>query len=186
MLVGGVNVRDVPMEQLWQGFGIVPQKSLLFSGTIASNIRFGRADASDDEIWEALEIAQAASFVREMPDQLESTVDQGGANFSGGQRQRMSIARAIVRGPAIYLFDDSFSALDYATDARVRAALAQQTRGATVVMVAQRVGSILHCDQIVVMDYGHVVGVGTHAQLLDTCETYREIALSQAEMGSAV
>ena len=186
VLVGGVNVRDVPMEQLWQGFGIVPQKSLLFSGTIASNIRFGRADASDDEIWEALEIAQAASFVREMPDQLESTVDQGGANFSGGQRQRMSIARAIVRGPAIYLFDDSFSALDYATDARVRAALAQQTRGATVVMVAQRVGSILHCDQIVVMDYGHVVGVGTHAQLLDTCETYREIALSQAEMGSAV
>ena len=186
VLVGGVNVRDVPMEQLWQGFGIVPQKSLLFSGTIASNIRFGRADASDDEIWEALEIAQAASFVREMPDQLESTVDQGGANFSGGQRQRMSIARAIVRGPAIYLFDDSFSALDYATDARVRAALAQQTRGATVVMVAQRVGSILHCDQIVVMDYGHVVGVGTHAQLLDTCETYREIALSQAEMDSAV
>lgn len=186
VLVGGVNVRDVPMEQLWQGFGIVPQKSLLFSGTIASNIRFGRADASDDEIWQALEIAQAASFVREMPDQLESTVDQGGANLSGGQRQRMSIARAIVRGPAIYLFDDSFSALDYATDARVRAALAQQTRGATVVMVAQRVGSILHCDQIVVMDYGHVVGVGTHAQLLDTCETYREIALSQAEMDSAV
>lgn len=186
VLVGGVNVRDVPMEQLWLGFGIVPQKSLLFSGTIASNIRFGRADASDAEIWEALEIAQAASFVREMPDQLESTVDQGGANLSGGQRQRMSIARAIVRGPAIYLFDDSFSALDYATDARVRAALAQQTRGATVVMVAQRVGSILHCDQIVVMDYGHVVGVGTHAQLLDTCETYREIALSQAEMGSAV
>jgi ATP-binding cassette subfamily B protein len=186
VLVGGVNVRDVPMEQLWLGFGIVPQKSLLFSGTIASNIRFGRADASDAEIWEALEIAQAASFVREMPDQLESTVDQGGANLSGGQRQRMSIARAIVRGPAIYLFDDSFSALDYATDARVRAALAQQTRGATVVMVAQRVGSILHCDQIVVMDYGHVVGVGTHAHLLDTCETYREIALSQAEMGSAV
>jgi ATP-binding cassette subfamily B protein len=186
VLVGGVNVRDVPMEQLWLGFGIVPQKSLLFSGTIASNIRFGRADASDAEIWEALEIAQAASFVREMPDQLESTVDQGGANLSGGQRQRMSIARAIVRGPAIYLFDDSFSALDYATDARVRAALAQQTRGATVVMVAQRVGSILHCDQIVVMDYGHVVGVGTHAQLLDTCETYREIALSQAEMDSAV
>ena len=186
VLVGGVDVRRVPMEDLWQGFGIVPQKSLLFSGTIASNIRFGRPDASEDEIWQALEIAQAASFVREMPEQLESNVDQGGANFSGGQRQRLSIARAVVRRPAIYLFDDSFSALDYATDARVRTALAQQTKGATVVMVAQRIGSILHCDQIVVMDYGRVVGVGTHAELVGTCETYREIALSQAELGSAV
>jgi len=186
VLIGGVDVRRVPMEGLWQGFGIVPQKSLLFSGTIASNIRFGRPDATEDEIWQALEIAQAASFVRELPEQLESMVDQGGANFSGGQRQRLSIARAVVRRPEIYLFDDSFSALDYATDARVRTELAQHTRGATVVMVAQRIGSILHCDQIVVMDYGRVVGVGTHAHLVDTCETYREIALSQAEMGSAV
>ena len=186
VIVEGVDVRRVQMEDLWQGFGIVPQKSFLFSGTVASNIRFGRPDATDDEIWRALDIAQAAEFVRQMPEQLDSTVDQGGANLSGGQRQRLSIARAVVRRPAVYLFDDSFSALDYATDARVRAALARETTGATVIMVAQRVGSIMNCDQIVVMDYGRVVGIGTHADLIDSCETYREIALSQAELGSAV
>ena len=186
VIVNGVDVRHVPMEELWQGFGIVPQKSFLFSGTIASNIRFGRPDATDDEIWRALEISQAADFVRRMPDQLGSTVDQGGANLSGGQRQRLSIARAVVRRPAVYLFDDSFSALDYATDARVRAALARETTGSTMIMVAQRISSIMHCDQIVVMDYGWVVGIGTHADLIDSCETYREIALSQAELGSAV
>ncbi|NQW71540.1 MAG: ABC transporter ATP-binding protein, partial [Actinobacteria bacterium] len=186
VIVNGVDVRHVPMEELWHGFGIVPQKSFLFSGTIASNIRFGRPDATDDEIWRALEISQAADFVRRMPDQLGSTVDQGGANLSGGQRQRLSIARAVVRRPAVYLFDDSFSALDYATDARVRAALAKETTGSTMIMVAQRVSSIMHCDQIVVMDYGWVVGIGTHADLIDSCETYREIALSQAELGSAV
>ena len=186
VFVNGVDVRHVPMEELWQGFGIVPQKSFLFSGTVASNIRFGRPDATDDEIWCALEISQAADFVRRMPDQLGSTIDQGGANLSGGQRQRLSIARAVVRRPAVYLFDDSFSALDYSTDARLRAALAKETTGSTMIMVAQRVSSIMHCDQIVVMDYGRVVGIGTHADLLGSCETYREIALSQAELGSPV
>ena len=186
VFVNGVDVRHVPMEELWQGFGIVPQKSFLFSGTVASNIRFGRPDATDDEIWCALEISQAADFVRRMPDQLGSTIDQGGANLSGGQRQRLSIARAVVRRPAVYLFDDSFSALDYSTDARLRAALAKETTGSTMIMVAQRVSSIMHCDQIVVMDYGRVVGIGTHADLIGSCETYREIALSQAELGSPV
>ena len=180
--VGGADVRSVPQEALWQRFGLVPQRAFLFSGTIASNIRFGRPDATDDEVWHALEVAQAAEFVRELPDLLEAPVDQGGANFSGGQRQRLAIARAIVRRPEVYVFDDSFSALDYATDARLRQALASDTQGATVIIVAQRVSSVVGADLIVVMDYGRVVGQGTHDQLLETCETYREIVASQLEV----
>lgn len=183
--VGGVDVRDLPQEQLWSHFGIVPQKAFLFSGTIGSNIRFGRPDASDEEVWRALEIAQAAGFVRGLPEGLDAPVEQGGANFSGGQRQRLAIARAIVRRPDIYIFDDSFSALDYSTDARLRRSLADNTDGATVIIVAQRVSSIMDADQIIVLDYGRVVGQGTHVELLETCETYRQIVASQVEVGAA-
>ena len=182
VLVGGIDVREMPQERLWQRFGIVPQKAFLFTGTIATNIRFGNPDATDEEIWQALETAQATDFVRALPNGLDSVIDQGGANVSGGQRQRLAIARSIVRNPRILLFDDSFSALDYATDARLRAALARDTSGATVVMVAQRISSIVHADQIVVMEYGRVVGVGTHTVLVETCETYRDIITSQAEV----
>ena len=179
--VGGVDVRDVPSELLWSRFGFVPQKAFLFSGTIGSNVRFGKPDASDDEVWRALELAQAAEFVRELPEQLASPVEQGGTNFSGGQRQRLSIARALVREPEILIFDDSFSALDYATDARLRHAIAEHVRDATVIIVAQRVSTIRHVDQIVVMEYGEIVGVGTHEELVASCETYRQIIDSQAE-----
>ncbi|MEK9664039.1 MAG: ABC transporter ATP-binding protein [Candidatus Nanopelagicales bacterium] len=181
--LGGVDVRDIPQEDLWRHFGLVPQKAFLFSGTIASNMRLGAPQATDDEIWAALEIAQAADFVRSQPEGLESTVDQGGANFSGGQRQRLAIARAVVRRPEIYIFDDSFSALDYSTDSRLRAALARSVRDATVIVVAQRVSTITGADQIIVLDYGRVVGVGTHGKLLEHCETYRQIVDSQAQAG---
>ncbi len=179
VLVDGVDVRDLRQEDLWSRMGIVPQKSFLFSGTVASNVRFGKEDATDAEVWQALETAQARPFVSELPDTIESPIDQGGSNVSGGQRQRLSIARALVRKPAIYVFDDSFSALDYATDARLRAALARETAEATVVIVAQRVSTIRDADQIVVLDCGRVVGTGTHRELLDTCETYRQIVFSQ-------
>jgi len=185
VLVGGADVQNVAQEALWQRFGIVPQKAFLFSGTVASNIRFGSADATEEQIWQALEIAQAADFVRELPELLEAPVEQGGANFSGGQRQRLAIARAVVRQPEIYIFDDSFSALDYATDARLRQALARDTTGATVIVVAQRVSSIVGADHIVVMDYGRIVGQGSHEHLLDTCQTYREIVASQLEVGAS-
>jgi ATP-binding cassette subfamily B multidrug efflux pump len=181
VLVGGVDVRLLPQEELWARFGLVPQKAFLFSGTIGSNVRFGYPGASDDDVWWALEVAQAAGFVRELPDLLDTLVDQGGVNFSGGQRQRLAIARALVRRPFVSVFDDSFSALDYATDSALRRALARETSSATVIVVAQRVASIRSADQIVVMDYGRVVGVGTHEVLASSCETYREILNSQAE-----
>jgi ATP-binding cassette subfamily B multidrug efflux pump len=172
--VGGVNVRDLAPATLSAAVAIVPQQPYLFSGTVASNLRYGNPDATDSELWHALEIAQAG-FVRD----LNAPVSQGGTNVSGGQRQRLAIARALVRKPGIYLFDDSFSALDYATDARLRAALAAETQAATVVIVAQRVATIRHCDRIVVLDDGRVAGTGTHAALMASSETYREIVLSQ-------
>ncbi len=172
--VGGVDVRELAPETLARAVGIVPQKPYLFSGTIASNLRYGNPDATDDELWHALRIAQA-DFVAD----LDAPISQGGTNVSGGQRQRLAIARALVHQPDIYLFDDSFSALDYATDARLRAALAEETRDATVVIVAQRVATIRNADHIIVLDDGRVVGTGTHHDLLASSETYREIVLSQ-------
>jgi ATP-binding cassette, subfamily B, multidrug efflux pump len=175
----GVDVRELAQSDLWGQLALVPQRAFLFSGTVASNVRFGRPDATDAEVWHALETAQAADFVRTMAEGLDSPVDQGGANLSGGQRQRLAIARALVRRAPVYLFDDSFSALDYATDARLRIALKRNVRDATVVIVAQRVSTILHADQIIVLDDGRAVGIGTHHDLLTSCETYREIVESQ-------
>lgn len=179
VLVGGVDVRDADPEDLWAHIGLVPQRPYLFSGTVASNLRQGDPDATDDELWEALRIAQAEDFVRAMPEGLDAPIAQGGTNVSGGQRQRLAIARALVRRPAVYLFDDAFSALDVATDARLRAALRPVTREATVLVVAQRVSSIIHADRIVVLEDGAVVGDGTHEELLGTCPTYVEIVESQ-------
>ncbi len=179
VLVDGVDVREVDREQLWRSIGFVPQKSFLFSGTVASNLRYGDEDASDEELWRALDIAQGRDFVASMEGQLGASVTQGGTNVSGGQRQRLAIARAIVRKAGIFVFDDSFSALDFATDARLRAALSSELAHTTVIIVAQRVGTIMTADQIVVMDAGRVVGVGTHASLLATNETYQEIVYSQ-------
>ena len=179
MLVDGVDVRHLDPDLLSATVGLVPQQPYLFSGTVASNLRYGRPDATDEELWHALEVAQARDFVEEMPGGLEAPIAQGGSNVSGGQRQRLAIARALVRRPEIYLFDDSFSALDYATDAALRAALAAETAEATVVIVAQRVSTIRDADRIVVLDEGGVVGTGTHAELMAGNETYREIVLSQ-------
>jgi ATP-binding cassette subfamily B multidrug efflux pump len=177
--VGGVDVRELSPEILWSTIGLVPQRPYLFAGTVASNLQYGKPDATEAEMWEALRVAQAEDFVRAMPGGLEATIEQGGSNVSGGQRQRLSIARALVRKPAIYLFDDSFSALDLATDARLRAALAPYTSTAAVVIVAQRVSTISTADQIVVLDDGDVVGIGTHDELLADCPTYAEIVESQ-------
>ena len=179
MLVDGVDVRDLEPEHLWSRVGIVPQRPYLFSGTVASNLRYGNPDATDEQLWTALEVAQAAEFVRAMPAGLDAPIAQGGTNVSGGQRQRLAIARLLVRAPQIYLFDDSFSALDLATDARLRAALRPVTATATVLVVAQRVASIRDADQIVVLDDGAVVGIGTHDELLVTSPTYAEIVASQ-------
>jgi ATP-binding cassette, subfamily B, multidrug efflux pump len=179
VLLDGIDVRDLEPDDLWSSIGLVPQKPYLFSGTVASNLRYGRTDATDDELWHALEVAQAREFVEAMPDGLDAPIAQGGTNVSGGQRQRLAIARALVRRPSIYLFDDSFSALDFATDAALRAALVPETRDAAVVIVAQRVATIRHADQIVVLEDGEVVGAGTHGELMASSSTYREIVFSQ-------
>jgi ATP-binding cassette subfamily B protein len=179
LAVGGVDVRRLDPEVLWSRIGLVPQKAYLFSGTVRSNLLHGKPDATDEELWDALRIAQADDFVRAMPEGLDAPIAQGGTNVSGGQRQRLAIARAVVRRPEIYLFDDSFSALDLATDARLRAALRPVTREATVLLVAQRVSTIRDADLILVLEDGLVVGRGTHHELLDTCTTYQEIVASQ-------
>jgi ATP-binding cassette subfamily B multidrug efflux pump len=179
VLVDGVNVRDLDPALLSRTVGLVPQKPYLFTGTVASNLRYGNPDATDEDLWRALEVAQAREFVERMEGRLDAPIAQGGTNVSGGQRQRLAIARVLVHRPEIYLFDDSFSALDYATDAALRAALTRHIADATVVIVAQRVSTIRDADRIVVLDDGKVVGTGTHTELMDTNPTYREIVLSQ-------
>jgi ATP-binding cassette subfamily B protein len=179
VLIDGVDVRDRTLEELWSGIGLVPQQAYLFSGTVADNLRFAAEDATDADLWHALEVAQGRDFVATMAGQLDAPIDQGGTNVSGGQRQRLAIARALVKRPLIYLFDDCFSALDAATDARLRSALSGETQEATVVIVAQRVSTILSADRIIVLEDGIVVGSGTHEQLMASCEEYREIVISQ-------
>ena len=177
--VDGVDVRRMRQEDLWRQIGLVPQKAFLFSGTVASNLRYGDDSADDETLWHALAIAQGKDFVEEMAGGLEGEIDQGGTNVSGGQRQRLAIARAIVRQPKIFIFDDSFSALDFKTDQRLRGALRDEIADATVIIVAQRVGTILHADQIVVLDKGEIVAIGNHGELMESSETYREIVYSQ-------
>jgi ABC-type multidrug transport system fused ATPase/permease subunit len=179
VLVNGVDVRKQSAAQLWSAIGFVPQASFLFSGTVASNLRFGRPEATDEDLWRALDVAQALDFVSSMPGRLDAAIDQGGTNVSGGQRQRLCIARALVRCPRVYLFDDCFSALDAVTDTRLRAALREHAPDATVLVVAQRISTTMHADQIIVLDAGSIAGIGTHGQLLAGCETYRQIATSQ-------
>jgi ATP-binding cassette, subfamily B, multidrug efflux pump len=179
VLVGGVDVRRLDPDALWSQIGLVPQRAYLFSGTVRSNLLHGKPDATEAEIWQALEVAQARDFVETLAEGLDAPVVQGGTNFSGGQRQRLAIARALIRKPGIYLFDDSFSALDLATDARLRAALRPTTRDATTLIVAQRVTTIIDADLILVLEDGRVVGRGTHHELLESCSTYQEIVTSQ-------
>jgi ATP-binding cassette subfamily B protein len=179
VLVDGVNVRDANLDVLWASLGLVPQRPYLFSGSVASNLRYGNPDATDAELWDALEIAQAKDFVTEMPEGIETEVSQGGTTVSGGQRQRLSIARALVREPEILIFDDSYSALDTATDARLRAAIRSKVEDVTMIVVAQRVSSIVDADQILVLEAGEIVARGTHSELLKTSETYREIVSTQ-------
>jgi ATP-binding cassette subfamily B multidrug efflux pump len=184
--IDGHDVRSLHPENVWAAIGLVPQRPFLFSGTVGSNLRYGRPDATDEEVWAALEIAQAKDFVEKMPERLDAPIAQGGSNVSGGQRQRLAIARAIIKRPHIYLFDDSFSALDYATDAALRAALRPVTADAAVVIVAQRVSTIRGADRIVVLDEGRVVGTGPHAELMASCEVYRQIVLSQLTLEEAL
>lgn len=177
--IAGVNVKDISSDEIEKRIAVIPQQAFLFSGTIADNIRYGKEDATDAEIWRALEIAQAKSFVAAMPDGIDSFVSQAGKNYSGGQKQRLAIARAIVKGAEIILFDDSFSALDLATDARLRASLKENLTDTNIIIIAQRAGTVLNADRIIVMDKGRAVGIGTHAELLETCPTYRDIVVTQ-------
>ena len=179
VLIDGLNVKDQALESVWASVGLVPQRAFLFGGTVAQNLRYGDLNATDEELWKVLEIAQAREFIEELPEKLEARVAQGGTNFSGGQRQRLSIARALAKKANIYLMDDSFSALDFATDAKLRAALSKEITHSTLIIVAQRVSTILNADQIIVLDYGKIVGIGVHETLMKECETYREIVLSQ-------
>jgi ATP-binding cassette subfamily B protein len=183
--VDGVDVRDLEPDALWSRIGLVPQQAYLFTGTVRSNLQHGKPDATDEEMWQALETAQGRDFVAAMPEGLDAPITQGGTNVSGGQRQRIAIARALIRRPRIYLFDDSFSALDLTTDARLRAALGPVTTDATVLLVAQRVSTIRGADQILVLEDGVVVGRGRHEELLETCETYQEIVASQLSQEEA-
>jgi ATP-binding cassette subfamily B protein len=183
--VSGTDVREADLEALWERVGMVPQRPYLFAGTVASNLRFGNPDATDEQLWEALEIAQAADFVREMPAGLDTEIAQGGTTVSGGQRQRLSIARALVRRPEVLVFDDSFSALDTATDARVRQQLSKRVSGTTMIVVAQRVSSIVDADQILVVEDGRIVDRGTHSQLLKSSPTYQEIVSTQLRIEEA-
>jgi ATP-binding cassette subfamily B protein len=182
VLVDGVDVRQQRLEELRASIGYVPQKTVLFSGTVAGNIRFGNEGAGDDQVRHAAAIAQASEFIDAMPQGYESPVSQGGTNLSGGQKQRLAISRALARRARIYVFDDSFSALDLATDARLRAALRRETTGATVFLISQRIGTVRDADRIIVLDDGRVAGIGTHAELIHACEVYREIAASQASL----
>ncbi|CAB4706942.1 unannotated protein [freshwater metagenome] len=179
ILIDGVNLRDQGLESVWKNIGLVPQRAFLFGGTIASNLRYGDENASDEDMWKALATAQAREFVEDLSDKLEAPVAQGGTNFSGGQRQRLAIARAITKKPSIYILDDSFSALDFTTDANLRAALEESAKDSTLIVVAQRVTTILNADQIIVLDQGSIVGIGRHQDLMQSCETYKEIVLSQ-------
>ena len=185
VLVNGIDVRLQATAVVRASAGLVPQSAFLFAGTVAGNLRFGRPGATDEQLWRALEIAQAAGFVAALQGQLDARVDQGGVNFSGGQRQRLSIARALVRQPSLYLFDDCFSALDPVTDVRLRNALRAETQDAAVLVVSQRVSTIVDADQIVVLDAGHIAGIGTHRQLLAGCLPYQEIVDSQLGAGAA-
>jgi ATP-binding cassette subfamily B protein len=185
VLVDGLDVRQRDPEELWSRIAVVPQRAYLFSGTVASNLKFGKPDATDEEMWAALELAQGKDFVEAMPEKLASPIAQGGTNVSGGQRQRLSIARALLRDASVFLLDDAFSALDLATEARLRAAFAPRLAKATVLLVAQRVASIRHAHQILVLDGGKLVGKGTHAELVKTCPTYAEIVESQTEQQEA-
>jgi ATP-binding cassette, subfamily B, multidrug efflux pump len=185
VLMDGVDVRSLAREQLWSRIGFIPQKAFLFSGTVASNLRFGDESATDEDLWRALDIAQGRDFVEAMEGQLEAPIMQGGTNVSGGQRQRLAIARAIVKRAPVIVFDDSFSALDFATDARLRAALARELSDLTVIIVAQRVGTIRNADRIIVMDGGRIVGSGTHEELLASNQTYQEIVYSQLSESEA-
>jgi ATP-binding cassette subfamily B protein len=179
VLVDGVDVREMSQESLRERIGFVPQQALVFTGTIAENIRYGKDDATDEEVRRAAETAQSMEFISEMPDGFDSVISQGGTNLSGGQKQRLAIARALVRRPEIYIFDDSFSALDFKTDAKLRMALRRETSAATMIIVAQRVSTVLDADKIVVLDEGEIVGMGTHRELLKTSQVYREIVASQ-------